>query len=159
MFFRIMGKSRYHTRMALFHYLRTKCNKQIFHRQWTTLLDSYADVKCQMCTQNSCLAIDDLKRTVTTVNKALPTIIPLVQESLTSYSLQCFLVQVDMGIIRYQVLSYKPETVERVPRNGVDHAISDGSHSHMLDGFVPIAKVQDRWMQTATILGSARTPL
>ena len=72
-------------------------------------------VKCQMRTQNRCLAIDDLKKTVTTVNKALPTVIPLVQASLTSYGLQRFLVQVDMGTTMYDVSSYNPQTVEPIP--------------------------------------------
>ena len=108
-------------------------------------------VKCQMRTQNRCLAIDDLKKTVTTVNKALPTVIPLVQASLTSYGLQRFLVQVDMGTTMYDVSTYNPQTVEPIPPNGVDHAVYDGSPSHTLDGFVPRAEVQDKWMQTATV--------
>ena len=62
-------------------------------------------VKCQMRTQNRCLAIDDLKKTITTFHKALTTVIPLVQASLTNYSLQHFLVQVDMGTTMYDVQS------------------------------------------------------
>ena len=108
-------------------------------------------VKCQMRTQNRCLAIDNLKKTVPTINKALPAMIPLVQASLTSYGLQRFFVQVDMGTTMYDVSSHNPQTVEPIPPNGVDHAVYDGSPSHMLDGFVPPAEVQDMRMQTATV--------
>ena len=75
----------------------------------------------------------------------------LVQASLTSYGLQRFLVQVDMGTTMHDVSSYNPQTVEPIPRNGVDHAVYDGSPSHTLDGFVPLAEVQDRRLQTATV--------
>ena len=75
--------------------------------------------------------------------------IPLVPASLTNYSLKRFLVQVDMGSTMHEVSSYKPQTVEPMPPNGVDKAVYDGFPSHTLDGFVPPAEVQHRGMQTA----------
>ena len=83
-------------------------------------------VKCQMRTQNRCLPIDDLKKAVTGVNIALPTVIPLLQARLTSCNLQRFLLQVDMGTTMYDMSSYKPQTGEPIPPNGADHTVYDG---------------------------------
>ena len=47
-------------------------------------------VKCQMKTQERCLAIQDLKQTVEIAKKALPSAIPLVKDTLTTYALQRF---------------------------------------------------------------------
>ena len=91
------------------------------------------------------------KKTVIKVNKAIPTVIPLVQASLTSYTLQPFLVQVDMGTTMYDVSSYNPQTVEPITPYWLNHAVYDGPLSHTLDGFVPPAEVQDRRMQTAAV--------
>ena len=133
-------------------WVKALCTKVRKHCSVNKIFDAVERlVKCQMRTQNRCLAIDDLKKTVTTVNKALPTVIPLVQASLTSYGLQRFLAQVDMGTTVYDVSSYNSRTVELIPPNGVDHAVYDGSPSHKFNGFVPPAEVQDRRMQTATV--------
>ena len=132
--------------------MKALCNKVRSHCRVNKIFEALQRLlKCQMRTQNPCLAIHDPKKTVTKVNKAIPTVIPLVQASLTSYTLQPFLVQVDMGTTMYDVSSYNPQTVEPITPNWLNHDVHDGPLFHTLDGFVPPAEVQDRRMQTAAV--------
>ena len=87
-----------------------------------------------MKTQERCLAIQDLKETVEIDKKALPSAIPLVKDTLTTYALQRFLLQVDMGTTMYEPGNYDPSELGVTAPSALDHSRFDGMPARSLDG-------------------------
>ena len=108
-------------------------------------------VKCQMKTQERCLAIQDLKQTVEIAKKALPSAIPLVKDTLTTYALQRFLLQVDMGTTMYEVGKYDPSKLGVAAPSALDHGRFDGMPARSLDGWEPPKDLDNRQFATATV--------
>ena len=104
-----------------------------------------------MKTQERCLAIQDLKQTVEIAKKALPSAIPLVKDTLTTYALQEYSLQVDMGTTMYEVGKYDPSKLGVAAPSWMDHGRFNGMPTRPLDGWEPPKDLYNRQFATATV--------
>ena len=104
-----------------------------------------------MKTQERSLAIQDLKQTVEIAKKALPSAIPLVKDTWTTYALQRFLLQVDMRTTMYEVGKYDPSKLGVAAPSGMEHGRFDGMPARSLDRWEPSKELDNRQFATATL--------
>ena len=104
-----------------------------------------------MKTEERCLAIQDLKQTVKTAKKALPSAIPLVKDTLTNYALRRYLLQVDMRTTMYEVEKHEPSKLGVAAPSALDHGRFDGIPAHSLDWWEPPKDLDNRQFATATV--------